>query len=307
MPCGPLRTLRIRHPEHLAHRLGLPLPMLQDVAEKHSRLYKTYDKNIGGKTRHLFDPNESLRTVLIAIKCLLRELAIPPEIIGGRPGRNVRQFAEVHVNKPWILKLDIRNFYPSVRQRWVYNMFLRDLRCSQPVAALLTGITTAEDHLPQGFNTSTDIGNLMIRECTTRLADLADQQGFALTIWIDNIVMSGEHYPLKLKNTAERIIGQYGFALNEPELVPNSKPQTICGVTVNTTLSAERSKRELLEATIQEINAGRICAVCERDAGRLRQSLLSKIGAVGQIKRQQARKLRHMLNTARANWACRCA
>jgi len=306
MPAGPLRTLRIRHPEHLAHRLRLPLAMLQDVAEKHPTLYKTYDKNIGGKIRHLFDPNDRLHTALIAIKRLLRELAVPPEIVGGRPGRTLRQFAQPHVDKPWILEMDIKNFYPSVRQKWVYNMFLCDLRCSEPVAALLTRITTAEDHLPQGFNTSTDIGNLMIRECTTRLADLADQQGFALTIWIDNIVMSGEHYPLKVKNTAERIIGQYGFALNEPELVPNSKPQTICGVTVNTTLSAERSKRELLEATIQEINAGRICAVCAGDANLFRQHLRGKIEAVAQINRRQGRRLRHMLNTALANWNCRC-
>ena len=48
--------MRIDSLKHLAYSLDLSLPFLEDVAEHQSEYYNTFDKWIGKRERHLFNP-----------------------------------------------------------------------------------------------------------------------------------------------------------------------------------------------------------------------------------------------------------
>lgn len=276
------------------------------VADDIGAHYRSFDKLIGRKTRHLFDPDKLLREVSAGIKDLLREVPVPSVVIGGRPGSTLKRFAAPHVGKPCLLKLDIRNFYPSVSHTRIYRLFTDELGCSPDVARVLTRLTSAEGQLPQGFKTSTDIGNLLIRGLATRLDGLARQHDSDLTVWIDNVVLSGPHHLAQLRPLAVDIFRQEGFACSEADVVPCTQRQTICGVTVNTTLSSDRSKLEQTRSTVQCIAEGNMCAVCDGDASKLRSQLVGRINHFRRISPRQGSRLAHQLRSARISWSCRC-
>lgn len=300
-------TLRIRTLDHLALRLCLDLRFLQDVAHNLSDHYTPFNKQIGSKERRLFKAHNRLRLILVQIKMLLRELYMPENIIGGRPGGTIRKFARVHVNKPLLLELDIRNFYPSTAPRRVCQLFHDELECSPEVADLLTRLTTAEDQLPQGFNTSCDIGNLIIRRCVKRLAGLARQHDFDFTVWVDNFVLSGPGHLRQLEKSAVSIMEESGFEVRK-KLLPHWRPQTICGATVNSTVSF--SKRKRIEADIQAIVEGQTCTVCNGNAEAFRRGIEARIGATkGLFNSRQGRKLKYRYRThalPHLDRDCRC-
>ena len=246
------------------------------------------------------------------IKQLLQGEPLPDAFVGGIPRKTLRDFALPHVGHPWVLQLDIKDFYPSVNHFRVYDLFRNKLRCSPDVARLLTRLTTAERQLPQGFNTSTVIDNLLLRECIERLTGVAASYSLNLSVWIDNIVLSGGDVLVELQPEIVGIIREYGFSLHENAPVPRTEEQTICGVTVNTVMSYHKTKRNLIKAMIAAIREGNICAVCDGDARKLRRQVVGRVSSVRQVHHRQHWTLKRSLSRVlrrgddRINWGCRC-
>ncbi len=308
----PQQSLRIRTIEHLGHRVGVPVKELESVMARHADLYSTFPKKCSnGKIRQLFVADSRLRTVLVGIKKLLREVAVPKEIIGGRPGGTLTAFALPHARRPFVMEMDIKGFYPNTKPDQVRSLFEDGLRCTSSVADLLTGLTTAQNQLPQGFNTSCDIGNLLLRPCVRRLAGLCEKQGFSLTVWVDNIVFSGDGRLPGFKRHVCEIVEKCGFTVGRCVSMPHSKPQTVCGITVNDGLSVRRATRREIEeavlATIGAVGDGDLCRVCPRNARRLRQKLRGRIQSVRNVNPSQARHLERLFTQLRGvGWDCVC-
>jgi len=298
--------LNIRTTNHLAHRLGIPFDFLTDVYDDHDDLYNDFYKRIGRKKRHLYACRYRLRQVLVAVKEVLSEVCLPKEIVGGRRGGTIRDFAAPHVGQQVVMEFDYVNFYPSVRHRSVYELFCEKLGCSPDVARLLTRLTTAHGRLPQGFPTSTHIGNLLIRDEVANLSKLCEEHHAYLTVWVDNIVISGPFYIQRLVSLVKRMLERTGLRIHDPKIMPSSHRQTICGVTVNQGLSNNRAKRELIEQDIWQIAEGRMCDVCEGDSAKLLRRLNGRVDALAQVDRRQMRKLRHRLRGVPADWECTC-
>ncbi len=129
---------------------------LQEIANAMENHYHTFEKYSSGKLRKFYVPHNQLRHALLAIRRLVREVQFPKEIIGGRKGARLVDFARPHVRRPCILKLDVKNFFPSIGHKLVYHTFVDRLDCAPDVGRLLTRLVTADCHVPQGFHTSTD-------------------------------------------------------------------------------------------------------------------------------------------------------
>lgn len=287
--------MNIKSVEILGKRICRNPDWLQNIADDIDNQYHTFKKNISGKLRKFYVPHNQLRHALLAIRGLLREVYLPDEIIGGRKGSRLVDFARPHVHKPCILKLDIKNFFPSVGHRLVYHMFLHRLDCSPPVASLLARLLAPDGHVPQGFNTSTDMGNLALLPIVERIRGLANQQGFNLTVWVDNIVLSGGAKLEDFQRLCETIIRDTGFDYSESQVVPETRRQEICGVVVNTKLSVPEARRKDILWMLHRIELGDLAAVCTGkidSVSELRKHLAGKIGSVEQVNRKQGRPLR---------------
>jgi hypothetical protein len=130
---------------------------------------------------------------------------IPPHEAahGFRPGRSILTFAEPHVGRRIVLKMDLRDFFVSITGVRVLALFLT-AGYPEPVALLLAGLCTntvphevwnragepdgeqsrrsrswqarrryRQSHLPQGAPTSPALANLAAYRLDARLAGLA--------------------------------------------------------------------------------------------------------------------------------------
>jgi len=291
----PAPALNIPSIPILAMRLNCNQELMVKIAEGVQEHYHTFQMDFGNKVRKLYVAHSELKKILLAIRGLLREVDLPEQIIGGRKGCDLRDFARPHVGRPCILKLDIKDFFPSIGHRLVYHRFTHRLGCSPQVSSLLSRFVAPDGHAPQGFHTSTDIGNLALLPIVEKLQGVAEQQGFNLTVWVDNIVLSGGEKLGDFQSLCKRIVDDMGFGLSQNDVVHRTERQEICGVVVNSKLSVPEARRREISWMIHKISEGDLAAVSGGEIETVKDlmtRLRSKIGWVEYINREQGWPLR---------------
>ncbi len=245
-----LKDIKINTLKELSLRLGIELTVLQNVVKYINLHYEKFPKRIGKKERMLYKADHSLEEILKRIeRRLLDRFDFPPSIQGGIKGRSPFTNAKPHAKKMNVGHFDIKNFFPSVRPRQVYNAFNK-LGCSPDVAHLLTRLVTADGHLPQGFETSTKIAAFVLLNADKRLSIFLEKYGAKHTIWVDDITISGKYPIKKLSSGIRKILKQEGFESHKEEVTYLNQRQVVTGVVVNTKPSIRKEKREEVKKII---------------------------------------------------------
>lgn len=214
------RTLRIRYVKHLAPTLSISNETLSELQENASRYYRTFDRQVKAKKRTLVEATGLLKTVQRRIldNILLR---IPPSesSFGQARGRTIKDNAKVHAKSKYILKLDIKDFYPSIHSTRVYRFFNEKQECSPDVAHILTALTTYNHALPLGTSTSPMLADLIVRPIDVRINGMAKKVGLKYTRYVDDLTLSG-NFPLdKMTSLVVRVLSQSGFKTKKEKLI----------------------------------------------------------------------------------------
>lgn len=213
-----------------------------------------------GKTRTFYAPTEPYKKLLKIIdKRILSRISMPDSFQGGIKGFSPRTNAEKHLAKHELIKVDIKDFFPSINPEFVYKAFLK-LGMSKINADLLTQLTTVKypkPQLPQGFPTSPKISILVLRNFEKRIHKLAKQFGWDKSFWIDDISISGNFPVNKFKKLVLKILKDEGF-LPHPDKTTgmkkgDRKQRLITGIVVNKKLNLPREKRRLIEQELYYI------------------------------------------------------
>lgn len=88
--------------------------------------YKHYqiEKRTGGK-RDIFHPTPNLKAVQRwLVKEHLQTLPVHDSVYSYRTNRGIRQHAEAHLHSNFLLRLDFKNFFPSITQDWLLQFLL---------------------------------------------------------------------------------------------------------------------------------------------------------------------------------------
>lgn len=175
-------------------------------AHSHSYYHEFHHKG-----RPIAEPLGKLRVLQKRLKKLLAQIELPEYMHGGVKGRSPVTNARLHVGKAAVLNFDIRQFFPSVKPRYVYKMFYERLRFPADVAHWLTKLVTFKDQLPQGAPTSTVVANLVVLPLCRRLEILASKHNSDYGQFVDDGTLSGPIYLENLRGLIEKIIRQEGF------------------------------------------------------------------------------------------------
>jgi len=244
-------TLRIRTVPHLANQLGIHPELLVEIAEQASELYTEFDREIKGKQRHLVMAVESLapvqRRILDNVLC---RLPVSKHAYGAIKGRGIRKNAIAHFNAAFLMKLDIRDFYPSIRYQRIYDFFIGQ-ECSPDVARILTLLTTRKHSLPLGVSTSPFLADQIVRPVDKRISGLAKANKLNYTRYVDDIAISGRFDLGEIADIVFQIIKQAGFRIKRSKLEmyrpDDGKERVITGVRVeNGRISARQAGLKLL-------------------------------------------------------------
>ncbi len=176
----------------------------QGIKHYHCRILEKY----GGGYRLIEVPKRRIKAIQRQIlDSILQVIPAHPNIHGFVPGRSIKTFAAPHAGSDVVLRMDLKNFFPSFRCARVQALF-RTLGFPEQVAALLGGICTtvtprtvcrqlgdplySRRHLPQGAPTSPALANLCSYRIDCRLTGLAESAGARYTRYADDLAFSGD-------------------------------------------------------------------------------------------------------------------
>jgi RNA-directed DNA polymerase len=256
------QSLNIRSLDHLAHCLGVPLRVLEELADHvvwHYNPTTLRPKKLSEKPREIDAPLARLKHIQRRINSLLlTDLWLPDSIHAYRRRRSIKTAAEPHKGRPFLWVADIRQFYPSISHRHVYAMFFK-LGCTPDVARLLTMLTTHFHRLPQGAPTSPSLANLYLRlsGIAARIGGLAARHRLQVTFFGDDILLSSEQPFQGLTAHLAQIVEDCGLRLHpgktQPVVGPGERHQAI-GVVMNsfgTDVDVPKSYRRQLRTLIR--------------------------------------------------------
>jgi len=212
---------------------------------------------------------------------LLRLLRLPATFHGAVKGRSTVSNAEVHVDKELVGSLDIRHYYPSIRHERVLRLF-RNLGCVRNVAALLTRLTTFDYQLAQGFPTSPSVANLVLAASWPRLKSIAEIFGVSITIYQDDITISGDNRVYEAVRMVRRVIEDVGFQVHptKSRIASRHERQSVTGWEVNEKVNIPREKYERARAPLFQCRMEGI----ERTMGKGKKEALMQIrGYIAEI------------------------
>lgn len=179
-----------------------------------------FSKTKGRKTRQFFNPTDTQRITINAIKNCLEQIEIPNYIYGGIKNRSYIANARVHENAKSLILIDLKNFFPSTSDSYVYDFFKNKLNQPADVARILTIITTESgDHgrfIPQGYSTSPLMSFLAYESMYQQLNNLANQQQLHFSAYFDDITFSSSKYINKaVERSAKKIVRSFGLQINQ--------------------------------------------------------------------------------------------
>lgn len=206
----------INTPKHLAYILKVDLQEIYTIIQNIDKFYTEVikpkkdkqglpiiDKNGKPKTRLLNPSHNRLKVIQKRIqKNILSSLHLPDYAYGAVTGRDNVDNANVHKGKKFKFTTDLRNFFPSISNARVFEMF-RSYNFSPEVSRLLTQLTTYKGRLPQGSPTSSTIANLVFVKTGNILDAFAREHNITFTTFIDDLTFSS---PIDFKEKAGKIL-----------------------------------------------------------------------------------------------------
>lgn len=173
---------------------------------------------------------------------------------GKRKGSPLVYCAEKHKNNLYILKLDLKNFYPSIKREKVYYAF-SNIGYNADVSNLLANICVADGELPQGAVTSPYLANLICRKLDLRIAGYCNKRNIVYTRYADDLTFSCDDRELlrKIHGMIKKIVEDEGFCLNQKKTIfmTPKNHKVVLGVTVNDSLlKAPKEIKKTIRAMI---------------------------------------------------------
>ncbi len=212
----------------------------------------------GGGRRAIASPKSRLRRAQRwVLEQILMKTVPHPAAVAFRPGISIRDNAALHAGRSVVVRVDLKDFFPSITFRRVRGLFRR-FGYNEGIATLLALLTTeaprvevtldekthfvavGERRLPQGACTSPALTNALCRRLDARLSGVAASLGFAYTRYADDLVMShpDPDAPVgQLLGRMRGILRGESFTPNEEKtrVMRSHHRQAVTGLVVNQT------------------------------------------------------------------------
>ena len=220
--------------------------------------YAEFDipKKSGG-VRHISAPRRGLMSLLTYAKMVLEAYYTPDSAaMGFTAGRSIVTNAQCHVNQNYVLKLDLKDFFPSVHQARIWKRLqLKPFCFSQDIANVIAGLCcmkvleqdgTSKYVLPQGAPTSPLLTNAICESMDKKLRGLARRFGLNYSRYADDITFSSKHNVYAANGDfwkeLKRIIAEQHFEINEKKtrLQKIGKHQEVTGLVVSDRVNVSR-------------------------------------------------------------------
>ena len=231
LPLNQSRLFKVSSPAKLAQVLGIADDELIRVLNL-ADAYHEFDiaKKSGGK-RRVENPIPPLKAVQAKIAKYLAAIEPPDFLFCPVKGRCYVSNAGTHRANRVVHCLDIKKFFPSTPSRRVFWFFEKIMKCRKDVAATLTALSTYQGRLPTGSPLSPILAYFAYYDLWAKLDAFCCERGYKLTVYIDDVTVSGLKVPLSDIWLLKRMIHGYGLRYHKEKTFID-RPAEITGVIV---------------------------------------------------------------------------
>ena len=268
-------------------------------------------KKKNGKIRVITAPDEALKAIqkTILLSFYNRTQSKYPEYLTGfMPNRSIVDNARKHINKDWVINIDIKDFFPSVKSHHVkWALEQAGVRHDFPQYTIdqLVEFATLNGALPQGSPCSPMIANYVaLHWIDPVIFELINNHGleikeYELTRYADDITISikdpdkllERQFLLSVCNEiANELKAKTGFEIapHKIQIRTSSQRQEVTGITVNKQFSINRHDRLKLRAELHHVKIGKKL---------LDDNLRGRLSFIKQINEELYNKLTKGMNT----------
>jgi len=182
---------KLKSKEKLADLLFVSLEKLKSLSKSEGLYFEFQKKKDSGGFRLISAPRDDLKKIQARIADLLHRLAPPDYLFAPVAGRSYVDNAARHIGATSVRLLDIEDFFPSCTANKVIWFFIKRMKCSPDVAAILRGIVTKDGALPQGSPCSPILAYLSYVEMWEEIDRLVRESGCQQSVYADDITVSG--------------------------------------------------------------------------------------------------------------------
>jgi len=286
----------------------------------------------GGDVRLIEAPKHRLKEMQRQILAeILEKIPVHPAVHGFRRGRSIKSFAAPHVGQRVVVRMDLRDFFPSISAPRVQAMF-RTAGYPERVANLLGGLCTnglrhplwtekgsgieplrmAEarqlyswPHPPQGAPTSPAVANICAYRLDCRLTGLAEASEAVYTRYADDLAFSGgtefERGAERFAIHAAAILLEEGFTVHhrKTRIMRRGVRQYLAGIVTNDHLNVIRRDYDVLKATLTNCLRHGVESQNRERRADFRAHLTGRVSFVEMVNAKRGEKLRALFDRIR--------
>lgn len=258
--------------------------ILQRRGEKYREVPIT---KTNGKTRMLHVPSCRLKLAQKrTLRWLVRRVAPHPCSACVRD-RGTHWAYDRHAGHRSMLRLDISNFFPSVRERAVKEGVAR-LGAREQLSNAFVRLVTLPEGLPQGAPTSVAVADIVLFPLDVRLAGMAERHGLTYSRYVDDITLSGGRRVGRLQRLTRNIVADMGWELNEKGgLVGPDQRHALLGAVVNAKPNVAREYVREVRSYLRIVAKGQ-----ERPDEKALRKLESRVNWIISVNPDRERALR---------------
>jgi len=226
--------------ESFSNSIGVSKRLISLLSNFSHAYYTTFTipkKN--GLSREINTPTYSLKLIQRWIlEEILEKVDVSEEAIGFKKGQgnSIKKNAEIHRYSVYLLQLDIKDFFTSIKKEKVFYLF-KDLGYNTVVSNILASLCTYKGFLPQGGICSPYISNLVCYKLDKRIKGLCAKRDILYTRYADDLTFSSDNKETlkKIRKVIEDIIKDEGFEINpiKTRFLSPSSHKKVTGITIN--------------------------------------------------------------------------
>lgn len=284
--------------------------------------YRWIEKRSGG-LRLIEIPKQRLHAMQGRIlRGMLDLVPAHPAAHGFRRGRSCVSHAALHTGKRFVIRMDLKDFFPSIPASRVHALFAK-LGYSDSVAGLLARVCTTRTpesafgdvqlpwserhalrspHLPQGSPCSPALANLCAFRLDIRLDALAASMGARYSRYADDLVFSGDGQFGRALDRFHVRVGaiaiEEGFVLNtrKTRMMRQGVRQEVTGIVVNRHPNVPRAAFDLLKATLTNCMRHGPASQNRENRANFRAYLAGKVSHVSMVNAARGAKLQRLFD-----------
>ncbi len=219
-------------------------------------------------TRRLHVPGLVLKYAQRRIlRGIVDHLPISPYATAYVKGKQLADNATPHCRHRYMLKMDITDFFGSIRFDRVYSAAFNTAYFPKLIGVMLTTLCCYDDVLPQGAPTSPALSNVVMRRFDDHIGQWCLARGITYTRYCDDMTFSADVPLYAVYKKVSAMLGEMGFTVNEKKtrFVTNAARQSVTGLTVNEQVAVSHDyKRDLRQQVHYALKYGYADALAAR-------------------------------------------